>query len=55
MRTDAVPAGMNLNHLAIFQAVAACGSVSAGAQRLRISQSAASRHCSPPRLPSRTI
>ena len=43
MRTDAVPAGMNLNHLAIFQAVAACGSVSAGAQRLRISQSAASR------------
>lgn len=34
---------MNLNHLTIFQAVAASGSVSAGAQRLRISQSAASK------------
>lgn len=34
---------MNLNHLSIFQAVAASGSVSAGAQSLHISQSAASK------------
>lgn len=34
---------MNLNHLSIFQAVADSGSVSAGAQRLRISQSAVSK------------
>lgn len=34
---------MNLNHLSIFQAVAASGSISAGAQRLRISQSAVSK------------
>lgn len=34
---------MNLNHLSIFQAVAASGSVSAGAQRLHISQSAVSK------------
>lgn len=34
---------MNLNHLAIFQAVAAAGSVSGGAQRLHISQSAVSK------------
>ncbi|MCC2656612.1 MAG: LysR family transcriptional regulator [Panacagrimonas sp.] len=34
---------MNLNHLSIFQAVAASGSVSAGAQRLQISQSAVSK------------
>ena len=34
---------MNLNHLSIFQAVAAGGSVSAGAQRLQISQSAVSK------------
>lgn len=34
---------LNLNHLAIFQAVAACGSVSAGAKRLHISQSAVSK------------
>ena len=34
---------MNLNHLSIFQAVAASGSVSAGAQALHISQSAASK------------
>ncbi|WP_029891108.1 LysR family transcriptional regulator [Polycyclovorans algicola] len=34
---------MNLNHLAIFQAVAANGSVSRGAQRLHISQSAVSK------------
>ncbi|MDD3763643.1 MAG: LysR family transcriptional regulator [Nevskiales bacterium] len=35
--------GMNLNHLAIFHAVATCNSVSSGAQRLHISQSAASK------------
>jgi DNA-binding transcriptional LysR family regulator len=34
---------MNLNHLALFQAVAATGSVSAGAQALHISQSAVSK------------
>lgn len=34
---------MNLNHLSIFQAVANSGSVSAGAQRLHISQSAVSK------------
>ena len=34
---------MNLNHLAIFQAVAQNGSVSAGARRLHISQSAVSK------------
>lgn len=34
---------MNLNHLSIFQAVAANGSVSAGAQKLHISQSAVSK------------
>jgi DNA-binding transcriptional LysR family regulator len=34
---------MNLNHLAIFQAVAACGSISGGAQQLHISQSAVSK------------
>lgn len=34
---------MNLNHLAIFQAVAASNSVSGGAQRLHISQSAVSK------------
>lgn len=34
---------MNLNHLAIFHAVAACSSVSGGAQRLHISQSAVSK------------
>ncbi|NGY03461.1 LysR family transcriptional regulator [Solimonas terrae] len=34
---------MNLNHLAIFQAVAAGSSVSAGARRLNISQSAVSK------------
>lgn len=34
---------MNLNHLSIFQAVAASGSVSAGAQRLHVSQSAVSK------------
>lgn len=34
---------MNLNHLAIFQAVAARGSVSAGAGQLHISQSAVSK------------
>ncbi len=34
---------MNLNHLAIFHAVATCNSVSGGAQRLHISQSAASK------------
>lgn len=34
---------MNLNHLAIFHAVAQCGSVSAGAERLHISQSAVSK------------
>ena len=34
---------MNLNHLSIFQAVAASGSVSAGAQRLHLSQSAVSK------------
>lgn len=34
---------MNLNHLAIFQAVASCSSVSAGAGRLHISQSAVSK------------
>jgi DNA-binding transcriptional LysR family regulator len=34
---------MNLNHLSIFQAVAASGRVSAGAQRLQISQSAVSK------------
>jgi len=34
---------MNLNHLSIFQAVAASGSVSGGAQRLEISQSAVSK------------
>ncbi|WP_428311689.1 LysR substrate-binding domain-containing protein [Hydrocarboniphaga sp.] len=34
---------MNLNHLAIFQAVAASGSVSAGARDLHISQSAVSK------------
>lgn len=34
---------MNLNHLAIFHAVALCNSVSGGAQRLHISQSAVSK------------
>src|SRR5688572_12413276 len=34
---------MNLNHLSLFQAVAETGSVSAGAQRLHISQSAVSK------------
>ncbi|MGH8518349.1 MAG: LysR family transcriptional regulator, partial [Panacagrimonas sp.] len=34
---------MNLNHLSIFQAVAASGSVSGGAQHLHISQSAVSK------------
>lgn len=34
---------MNLNHLAIFRAVAACGSVSRGAESLFISQSAVSK------------
>ncbi len=34
---------MNLNHLAIFQAVAASGSVSGGARELHISQSAVSK------------
>lgn len=34
---------MNLNHLAIFQAVAASGSVSGGARQLHISQSAVSK------------
>lgn len=34
---------MNLNHLAIFQAVALSGSVSGGGQRLHISQSAVSK------------
>lgn len=34
---------LNLNHLAIFQAVAQAGSVSAAAERLRISQSAVSK------------
>src|SRR3546814_1383478 len=34
---------MNLNHLAIFQAVAAVNSVSGGARRLNISQSAVSK------------
>lgn len=34
---------MNLNHLAIFQAVALSGSVSGGAQRLHIGQSAVSK------------
>ncbi|MGQ0698704.1 MAG: LysR family transcriptional regulator [Panacagrimonas sp.] len=34
---------MNLNHLSIFQAVAASGSVSAGAQALHLSQSAVSK------------
>lgn len=34
---------MNLRHLAIFQAVAACQSVSGGAERLHISQSAVSK------------
>ncbi|HSW12547.1 MAG TPA: LysR family transcriptional regulator [Solimonas sp.] len=34
---------MNLNHLAIFQAVAASNSISRGAQRLHISQSAVSK------------
>jgi DNA-binding transcriptional LysR family regulator len=34
---------LNLNHLSIFQAVAASGSISAGAQRLHISQSAVSK------------
>lgn len=34
---------MNLNHLSIFQAVAATGSISAGALRLHISQSAVSK------------
>lgn len=34
---------MNLNHLSIFQAVAATGSISAGAQSLHISQSAVSK------------
>lgn len=37
---------MNLNHLAIFQAVAASGSVSGGAARLHISQSAVSKQLS---------
>lgn len=37
---------MNLNHLAIFQAVAASGSISAGALRLHISQSAVSKQLS---------
>lgn len=37
---------MNLNHLAIFQAVAASGSVSGGAQRLHLTQSAVSRQLS---------
>ncbi len=34
---------MNLNHLAIFQAVALSGSISGGAQRLHVSQSAVSK------------
>lgn len=34
---------MNLNHLAIFHAVAACNSVTGGAKRLHISQSAVSK------------
>lgn len=34
---------MNLNHLSIFQAVAARGSISAGAQELHLSQSAVSK------------
>lgn len=34
---------MNLNHLSIFQAVAASGSISGGAQRLHVSQSAVSK------------
>ena len=34
---------MNLNHLSIFQAVAARGSISSGAQRLHLSQSAVSK------------
>lgn len=34
---------MNLNHLAVFHAVALCGSVSGGAERLFISQSAVSK------------
>lgn len=34
---------MNLNHLSIFQAVALSGSISGGAQRLHISQSAVSK------------
>lgn len=34
---------MNLNHLSIFQAVAALGSISTGAQRLHLSQSAVSK------------
>lgn len=34
---------MNLNHLSIFQAIAANGSISAGAQHLHLSQSAASK------------
>src|SRR3546814_10772942 len=34
---------MNLNHLAIFQAVAAVNSVSGGARRLNISQAAGSK------------
>src|SRR3546814_17017809 len=34
---------MHLNHLAIFQAVAAVNSVSGGARRLNISQSAVSK------------
>lgn len=37
---------MNLNHLAIFRAVASCGSVSGGAKRLHISQSAVSKQLS---------
>ena len=37
---------MNLNHLAIFHAVAASGSVSRGAQQLHISQSAVSKQLS---------
>ena len=37
---------MNLNHLAIFHAVALAGSVSGGAQRLHISQSAVSKQLS---------
>jgi len=34
---------LNLNHLSIFQAVAQAGSVSAGARKLRVSQSAVSK------------